>query len=286
MLALVKRQTGADRVGHRGPGPVLQTLDPPSRIIAGEAARPASAAAPVPMSYAAFQAAVVDATLTDWLPAAQPGAVLTVLDLSGDASCAAVLAGTGHRVVCVLDPAAPQPQPADLPDGVQYLRADPRVPDWLRTESLDLVVAESGVLSRCLAFEETLTHLARSLRPGGRLLLAVDSLVSGLADLAEHGRWAELADAPSAEVVLVPDDDGGATRVYWPTEVDACLAVAGLATEWIRPRTVLPEDAVERSRRQGDVDLAHLVRMELDLEAERTGEAIGHRLVASARKPC
>jgi hypothetical protein len=52
------------------------------------------------------------------------------------------------------------------------------------------------------------------LRPGGRLLLAVDSLAVGLARLAEQGRWAQLADVPSADGVLVPDDDGSLTRCF------------------------------------------------------------------------
>ncbi len=45
--------------------------------------------------------------------------------------------------------------------------------------SVDLVLAESQALSLCLATEVTVEQLVRVLRPGGRLLLVVDSLVLG-----------------------------------------------------------------------------------------------------------
>ncbi len=94
------------------------------------------------------------------------------------------------------------------------------------------------------------------LRPGGRLLLVVESLMLGLARLAEQGRWAELADAPSADVVLVPADDGTIRRCFWPEELRSLLADAGLEVEWVRPRSVLNPATVERALLQGGDDRA------------------------------
>ena len=52
------------------------------------------------------------------------------------------------------------------------------------------------------------------LRPGGRVLACVDSLMLGMAVLAEQHHWAHLVDLPHAEVVLVPWPDGTITRCY------------------------------------------------------------------------
>ena len=121
------------------------------------------------------------------------------------------------------------------------------------------------------------------LRPAGRLLIAVDSLVAGLARLADQGRWAELADLPGADVVLVPDGDT-ITRCFWPEELHAMLADAGFDVEWVRPRTVLAEEAVSRALLVDPDQLGMLVTAELALARRREGEAIGSRIVASARR--
>jgi hypothetical protein len=132
----------------------------------------------------------------------------------------------------------------------------------------------------------TVEQLVRILRPGGRLLLVVESLMLGLARLAEQGRWAELADAPAADVVLVPADDGSLTRCFWPEELQGLLAAAGLEVEWVRPRTVLNPATVERALSQGGAAaLRTLVTTEVALSADREGESTGLHLVASARKP-
>ena len=148
------------------------------------------------------------------------------------------------------------------------------------------MLAESSVLSTCLAAELTAEQLARVLRPGGRLLLAVDSLGLGLARLADQGRWAELADVPAADVVLVPDEDGSITRCFWPEELAALLTDAGLDVDWVRPRSVLSPATVERALEQGGrTALRTLVETEVALAEERQGEAIGLHLLASARRP-
>jgi len=229
-------------------------------------------------SYWTFYAAVAEAQLADWLPS-RPA---RVLDLSGCSRFLAQLLDAGHEVVHVAgEPSGPARQGRLLP-----VVADTRSLGWLTDDSVDLVLAESRALSMCLATEVTLDHLARVLRPGGRLLLVVDSLVLGLARLADQGRWAELADVPSADVVLVPDDDGAISRCFWPEELQTLLTDAGLQVDWVRPRSVLTTATVERALEQGgNAALATLVRTELALAVDRQGDATGLHLVASARLP-
>lgn len=241
------------------------------------------AATPVPRDdspYWTFYAEVAAAQLADWLPEASA----RVLDLSGCSGFAAQLVAAGHEVVHVGTDGHP---PVELPPGpgrVLPVVADTRTLGWLASDSVDLVLAESRALSMCLATEVTLEHLARVLRPGGRLLLVVDSLVLGLARLADQGRWAELADVPSADVVLVPDADGSITRCFWPEELEALLADAGLDVDWVRPRSVLTPATVERAILQGGAAaLRTLVTTELALAVDRQGESTGLHLVASAR---
>jgi SAM-dependent methyltransferase len=156
---------------------------------------------PPPRSaYWLFYRDVAAAQLAAWLPD-RPA---RVLDLSGPAGFAAELVTAGHEVVLVREHAADAAVDADGPGRVLPVLADSRSLSWLAPGSVDLVLAESRVLSMCLAAEVTAEQLAAVLRPGGRLLLTVDSLSLGLARLADQGRWAELADVPSADVVLVP----------------------------------------------------------------------------------
>jgi len=163
--------------------------------------------------------------------------------------------------------------------------ADPQRLDWVQTGRFDAVVAEGGVLSTALATEVTIEDVHAALRPGGRLLLAVDSLLAGLSELAEQGRWAELTDVPSADVVLIPREQGRVTRCFWPEELEAMLRTAGFDVEWIRPRTVLSEDTVSRALASTPDRLGELVATELRLAVERQGETIGAQLVASAVRP-
>ncbi|WP_250281795.1 MULTISPECIES: methyltransferase domain-containing protein [unclassified Frankia] len=178
-------------------------------------------------------------------------------------------------------------RPGDItgPGRLVQVAGDPRSLDWFTPESFDAVLAEGRALSFCLATETTLEEIHRMLRPGGRLLLCVDSLLLGLARLAEQHRWAELSDVPRADVVLVPAEDGSITRCFWPEELRALLTSAGLDVDWIRPRTVLSAEAVTRAVASDVSCFPTLVRTEVDLSAEREGESIGIHLVASARRP-
>lgn len=236
---------------------------------------------PADSPYWTFYAEVAAAQLAAWLP----DAPCRVLDLSRDPCFAGQLLTLGHEVVHV------RPSRAELPTAppgsgrLLPVIADTRSFAWLRSASVDLVLAESRALSMCLAAEITLEHLCRVLRPGGRLLLVVDSLVLGLARLAEQGRWAELADVPAADVVLVPDADGTITRCFWPEELHKLLTDVGLDVEWVRPRSVLTPATVERALAEGGrAALRTLVRTEVALSVEREGQT-GLHLVVSARRP-
>jgi SAM-dependent methyltransferase len=237
---------------------------------------------PAPMDVLdRFRVEVTRQQLAEWLPE-QPE---LLLDLSP--SCPRLLdlmIERGHTVVH----AVPEPERLGaLPQRegrLHRLRADGRSLDWVADASVDAVVAEGGCLSAAPAAELTLEHIFRVLRPGGRLLLSVDSLVAGLARLADQGRWAELADVPAADVVLVPDGES-VTRCFSPDELHTILNEAGLAVEWIRPRTVLADETVSHALTAEPGKLQSLVELELSLARSREGEAIGARLVASALRP-
>ena len=232
-----------------------------------------------------FLAEVARAQLDAWLPT-EPS---VVLDLS--LQCArhvGLMVSRGHTVVHAdLQAARPDISGPDLvapAAGGRLLtvRADSRRVDWLADATVDAVVAEGSVLSESLAAEVTLDDVRRVLRPGGRLLMCVDSLVSGLSRLADQGCWAELADVPAADVVLVPSEDGHVSRCFWPEELHGMLTEAGFDVQWIRPRTVLAEQTVERALRFDRTRMASLVTTELGLSHSRQGESVGARLVASA----
>jgi SAM-dependent methyltransferase len=235
---------------------------------------------PAPDSpYWQFYEEVAAAQLASWLP----GTPARVLDLSGGrARFAAQMAGAGHEVLHVNGPV----RDGDGRGRILPVRADARSLGWLQDGCVDAVLAESRALSMCLAAEVTAEDLLRVLRPGGRLLLVVESLLLGLARLADQGRWAELADVPSADVVLVPTGDGAITRCFWPTELSGLLRAVGFDVEWVRPRTVLSPSTVERALGEGgEAALRALLTSELALAEEREGESTGLHLVASARRP-
>jgi SAM-dependent methyltransferase len=240
----------------------------------GIAATPADSS-----DYWRFYEAVAAGQLADWAPPAPA----RVLDMSGrHTRFAEQLAALGHEVVHV----AATPQRAASSGRLTSVVADTRSLGWLRDSSVDAVLAESRALSLCLAAEVAAEDLVRILRPGGRLLVVVESLLLGLARLADQGRWAELADLPAADVVLVRDDHGAISRCFWPQELRDLLGAVGFTVDWVRPRSVLAPAAVERALAHGGDDaLGALVRTELALASEREGDSTGMHLVASARKP-
>nr|WP_141586811.1 methyltransferase domain-containing protein [Actinomadura sp. WMMA1423] len=242
--------------------------------------------------YWTFYGAVADAQLTRWLPR-RPS---RVLDISGgQGHSAARAAAAGHTVLEVRDPERhrrPAPggtAPARPGAGTGHpaartvpLVADSGTLSYLADACVDAVIAENRVLSRHLATEATIAEIARVLRPGGRVLLCVDSLTLGMALLAERNYWAHLSDVPSAEVVLVPWPDGTITRSFSSHQLRELLADAGLEVEWIRPRTVLSPSTVEHVLGESPRALERLVRTELG--ARQTDESLGIHLLASARR--
>ena len=232
---------------------------------------------PVHPGYWRFYDAVAAQQVLDWLP--EPPCI--VLDLSGaGARYASLAARRGHRVIHLCE--VPDPS---LSDGdVEVVTADRYDLSWLADASVDAILAENGALSEHLAAEHTFDQLHRILRPGGHVLMCVESLVLGLARLAEQGRWAELADVPSADVVLVPNEDGSISRCFWPEELQQVLDDFGYDVDWIRPRSVLSQDAVSRALSQNPASLDTLVATELALAKEREGESTGIHLLAAARR--
>ncbi|MCP2340104.1 methyltransferase domain-containing protein [Actinomadura rupiterrae] len=171
-------------------------------------------------------------------------------------------------------------RPAVPPGAVQRVVGDPGAPAFLADASVDAVVAENRMLSRHLVAESTVAEIARVLRPGGRVLLTVDSLTLGMALLAEQNCWAHLSDVPRAEVVLVPWPDGTITRCFQTDELRELLADAGLEVEWIRPRTALSASTVEHVLATSPSALPRLVRTELNVPPG--DESLGIHLLASA----
>ena len=146
----------------------------------------------------------------------------------------------------------------------------------------DGVIADDRALSVHLAAEAMIAEIARVLRPGGRVLACVDSLVLGMAVLADQHHWAHLVDLPHAEVVLVPWPDGTITRCFGPDQARELFSGAGLRVNWIRSRTVFSESVVTHWLRRDPGGLSKLVRAEL---AARSDESLGAQLVISASKP-
>ena len=248
--------------------------------------------------YWLFHAAVTRAQLAAWLT---PGRQLLV-DVSGPRAAGAELAAqAGHTVLRIFDGAAPEPGARAGQDGRRVRRSGPAqrtrpgrpgrifrlVADSARLACLadgcaDGVIADDGALSAHLAAEAMIAEIARVLRPDGRVLACVDSLVLGMAVLADQHHWAQLADLPHAEVVLVPWPDGTITRCYSPDQARELFTGAGLAVNWIRSRTVLSQSMVARVLRHDPASLPELVRAEL---AARPDESLGAQLLISARKP-
>jgi hypothetical protein len=160
--------------------------------------------------------------------------------------------------------------------------ADPGNLSFLADESVDGVIADDRTLSRHIAAEYLTAEIARVLRPGGRVLASADSLVLGMAILAEQRHWAELTDLTSAEVLLIPWPDGTFTRCYGAQHLRELCAEAGLKVSGVRPRTVLSPSMVTRMLSRDPNAMGRLVQAELTAEAD---ESFGIQLVMTARKP-
>jgi hypothetical protein len=259
--------------------------------LSASAASPLAALGPGSLAgYWRFQRAVAKAQLAAWLP--PPGRLL--IDISGPyASASAQAASRGHIVVRVV--AAPptaerrRARPA-RPGMVVPVVADPASLAFLADGCADGVIAEDGALSRQLMTEDLAAEITRVLRPGGQLLACVDSLVLGMAILAEQRRWAHLTDLVNAEVVLIPWPDGTITRCFGVSQFTELLTEAGLEVSWVRPRTVLSPSVVDHVLRRDPSAIARLVRAELAAGQDGAGgflpaESFGISLLAAARKP-
>ena len=251
--------------------------------------------------YWQFHEAVTRAQLVEWLPSGRR----LLVDVSGPRGPGAKLAArAGHTVVRVIDSAplgGRPPVPPPLPGGNRAPQA-PSVPSAPRASTgrivpviadssrltfladgcADGVIADDRALSVHLAAEAMIAEIARVLRPAGRVLACVDSLVLGMAVLADQHHWAHLVDLPHAEVVLVPWPDGTITRCFGPDQVRELFSGAGLRVNWIRSRTVFSESVVTHWLRRDPGGLPKLVRAEL---AARSDESLGAQLVVSASKP-
>lgn len=254
-------------------------------------ASPLAGLRPGPLTaYWRFQRAVAKAQLAAWLPAGRR----LLVDISGPSAAGpAQAAGSGHAVVRVI-PAHPGPAAAQWRRGprgqVVPVVAEPGSLAFLCSGCVDGVIAEDGALSRHLMAEDLAAEIARVLRPGGELLACVDSLVLGMAMLAERRQWAHLTDLPHAEVVLIPWPDGTITRCFGAAQLYDLLTEAGLEVTSITPRTVLSPSTVDHVLRQQPGAMPRLVSAELQAARDpRAGagadEAFGISLVATARKP-
>jgi hypothetical protein len=233
--------------------------------------------------YWQFHEAVTRAQLTEWLPSGRH----LLVDVSGPRAPGAELAAkAGHTVVRVFESGGAGPgraaRPPVTPPGIVPVIADSSQLTFLADGCADGVIADDRALSVHLAAEAMIAEIARVLRPGGRVLACVDSLVLGMAVLADQHHWAHLVDLPHAEVVLVPWPDGTITRCFGPDQARELFAGAGLRVNWIRSRTVFSESVVTHWLRRAPDGLSKLVRAEL---AARSDESLGAQLVISANKP-
>jgi hypothetical protein len=227
--------------------------------------------------YWTFYRAVAAEQLNRWLPA-DPS---VILDLSGGRGrWSGQAARAGHRVIEVLDfrRTLDGSRLRDA-DRVRHVRADDL--SFLPDASVDAVLAEERVMSIELMAESAMSDVARVLRPGGRALVCVDSLVLGMAILAEQGQWQHLRQ--TGEVMLVPWPDGSITRCFSSGQLRELLVGAGLEVEWMRPRTVLSPSTVDHVLGSDSRALNYLVRTELDAHPD-DDDTVGIHLVACARK--
>jgi SAM-dependent methyltransferase len=243
--------------------------------------------------YPRFHAAVALAQLNNWLPSASR----LLVDISGPGSRAAEMAAyAGHHVLRVMDAAAlpPEAVPAQAvsPNGaspgwpargreprLRTVAADGTGLEFLADGCADGVIAEDRALSLRLAAEDVVAEIARVLRPGGQVLACVDSLMFGMAVLAEQHRWPHLVDVPNADVVLIPWPDGTITRCYGAEQLRELFTGCGLEVSWIRPRTVFSPQTVSYLLARDPARFGALVDAELRARAD---DSVGTQLVTCA----
>jgi hypothetical protein len=126
-------------------------------------------------------------------------------------------------VVRVIDD-APRERPPDGagPGKIVRVIADSSRLTFLGDGCADGVIADDRALSVHLAAEAMIAEIARVLRPAGRVIACVDSLVLGMAVLADQHHWAHLVDLPHAEVVLVPGRTAGSPGATARTRPASC----------------------------------------------------------------
>jgi SAM-dependent methyltransferase len=239
--------------------------------------------------YPRFHAAVALAQLNNWLPS--PSRLL--VDISGPGSRAAELAAyAGHHVLRVIDAVSPPgedppvtPRYAGQASGMvpggrlATVGADGAALEFLADGCADGVIAEDRALSLRLAAEDVVAEIARVLRPGGQVLACVDSLMFGMAVLAEQHRWPHLVDVPNADVVLIPWPDGTITRCYGAEQLRELLTGGGLEVSWIRPRTVFSPRTVSYLLARDPGRFGELVNAEMRAHAD---DSVGTQLIACA----
>jgi hypothetical protein len=236
-------------------------------------------------AYWRFQRAVAAAQLSAWLPRGSQ----RLVDISGLRSPGAVQAAAAGHIVLRVTAAPPETMIRARAGGgrIATVVADPGNLSFLADGCVDGVIADDGALSRHLVAEDLAAEIARVLRPGGQLFACVDSLVLGMAILAEQHHWAELTDLPYAEVVLVPWPDGTITRCFGPQHLRDLLTEAGLEVGLIWPRTVLSPSTVSHVLHKDPRSITRLIRAELGAVADGipSDESFGIYLLAAARKP-
>jgi SAM-dependent methyltransferase len=229
--------------------------------------------------YWTFYNAVAAEQLRQWLP----GRPSLLLDMSGGRGrWPAQAAKAGHQVIEVVDfrrTAEPWLRDASF-DRIRRVRADDL--GFLPDGCVDGILAEERALSVEIMAESVIADAARVLKPGGRMLISVDSLVLGMAILAEQNFWAHLRQ--TGEVMLVPWPDGSITRCFSSTQLRELITDAGLEVEWVRPRTLLSPSTVDHVLASDTRSLNWLVRTELETYPD-DDDTVGIHLVASARRP-
>jgi hypothetical protein len=246
--------------------------------VAADTVTPDQGAPDTVPAYWRFYQAVVRAQLVAWLPSGRR----FLVDISGPRSNSAGLAArAGHTVLRILDQPPDKPVPPATPR-LRTLIGDTTSLSFLPDRCADGVIAGDRTLTTHLAAESMVAEIARVLRPGGRVLACVDSLMLGMALLADQHHWPHLADLPQAEVVLIPWPDGTITRCYGPDQLTELFAGAGLSVSWTRPLTVFSPSMVSHLLSKDPDSLPRLVRAEL---GARTDDSVGVQLVVSARKP-